>query len=142
MVYNVEQKGGMCMRLTLGEKINLLCKSKNMKKTAIAEELGISQGHLSRILNDKQSPSAELLQGIADYFDVEMEYFDTDLEERIMNEIPEVWDNMSTDLQEWILKKDSRPMLILAKVADTTKIPASQIADLITALRKQRDQED
>ena len=55
------------------EKIRLLCKERNVTITGLEKELGFARGSLCKI--DKNKPSAEKLQKLADYFDVPIETF-------------------------------------------------------------------
>lgn len=54
------------------DKIKQLCKEKGVTVTGTEKELGFSRGSLCKI--DKNKPSSEKLQKLADYFEVQLEY--------------------------------------------------------------------
>ena len=54
------------------ERIKMLCKEKNVTITGTEKELGFARGSLCKI--DKNKPSAERLQKLANYFDVETDW--------------------------------------------------------------------
>lgn len=53
-------------------KIKELCKEKSISVNALEKELGFAKGSLCKI--DKNKPSSEKLQKIADYFGVQLDY--------------------------------------------------------------------
>lgn len=56
------------------ERLQALMDSRNMKKAAFAQAIGISQGNLNDWRNGRSSPSLEKLERIADYFEVSTDY--------------------------------------------------------------------
>ena len=60
--------------LTLGEKITLLRKKKNILQKELAKYLGIKAVSLTNYETDKQRPPYETLVKIADYFDVSLDF--------------------------------------------------------------------
>jgi repressor LexA len=54
------------------EKIKELCKNKHISVNALEQELGFAKGSLCKI--DRNKPSSEKLQKLADYFGVQLEY--------------------------------------------------------------------
>lgn len=54
------------------EKIKELCKEKHISVNALEQELGFAKGSLCKI--DKNKPSSEKLQKLANYFNVQLEY--------------------------------------------------------------------
>lgn len=131
------------MRMSIGEKINRLCQSTTPKtlKKDLAEAVGVTPAYLSQVISGNENPSEELLIKIANFFNVEKEYLlSNEVYEIPLKQVPEVWNQIPDDLKNWILKKDSMPMLILAKMADENPtIPAIEIAKLIDAIRKEKD---
>ena len=84
----------------LYEKIKQLCKEKGVTITGTERELGFSRGSLCKI--DKNKPSSEKLQKIADYFGVQLEYLTGASEFKTKEEMLKHYDSI-TDLDE--LKK-------------------------------------
>jgi transcriptional regulator with XRE-family HTH domain len=124
--------------MQIGEKINILCKAKGILKKDLAKAMDISASYLSSVIAGREEPSGQLLNKLADYFDVDVEYFLDELVQKNIDEVPGVWNHLPEDIKEWIGKQESKPYLILAKAAASTDIPADQIADLIDALRQQQ----
>ena len=59
----------------MGERIRALRKSKNLTQEQLAEKLGISSKAISDYENDKVlKPNALIIQAIADYFNVSVDY--------------------------------------------------------------------
>lgn len=58
------------------ERIKMLCKEKGVTVTGTEKELGFARGSLCKI--DKNKPSAERLQKLADFFDVQLEWLTGD----------------------------------------------------------------
>lgn len=54
------------------EKIKELCKERHISVNALEQELNFAKGSLCKI--DKNKPSSEKLQKLADYFNVQLEY--------------------------------------------------------------------
>lgn len=51
-----------------------LCKEKNKKPSAVAEELGINKSNVSNWKNNGYTPRGDALQRVADYFNVSTDY--------------------------------------------------------------------
>lgn len=58
------------------DKIKSLCKERSVTITGLEKDLGFARGSLSKI--DKNKPSAERIQKLADYFNYPVEYFMND----------------------------------------------------------------
>ena len=56
------------------ERLQALMESRNLKKAAFAQAIGISQGNLNDWRNGRSSPSVEKLERIADYFGVSTDF--------------------------------------------------------------------
>lgn len=54
----------------IGKNTRMIMDSKGLKVKYLAEKVGVSKVHLSYILNDKRTPSMELVSKIADELDV------------------------------------------------------------------------
>ncbi len=63
-----------------GEKLKRLRQEKNWTQPDLAERLGIEQSWLSKIENDKSLPSSELLDKIAESFDLTLQQLLEDLD--------------------------------------------------------------
>ena len=59
--------------MSIYDKIKQLCKEKSVTVTGTEKELGFSRGSLCKI--DKNKPSSEKLQKLADYFGVQISCF-------------------------------------------------------------------
>jgi transcriptional regulator with XRE-family HTH domain len=57
----------------LSKNIKLLLKRKNMTMEALSFEIDVNKGHLSRVLSLKRKASLDLVQKIADYFEVNVD---------------------------------------------------------------------
>ena len=63
------------------ERIKELCSVKGTNITALERELGFAKGSLCKI--DKNKPSGEKLQKIADYFNISIEFLKTGKEKEL-----------------------------------------------------------
>nr|WP_230142845.1 helix-turn-helix transcriptional regulator [Clostridium neonatale] len=61
--------------LTLGENLKNIMKEKGVTSKELAERVGVSQVHISYILNNKRDPSVDLLEKIADILNVSVSDF-------------------------------------------------------------------
>jgi transcriptional regulator with XRE-family HTH domain len=61
--------------LSLGEKINELRLKHKLSTHQLADKLGISQAHISKLESDKNKPSLSLLEKMSEMFDVHITYF-------------------------------------------------------------------
>lgn len=59
---------------TLHERLKSLRNEKNFTQAKLAEELNISKSTIAMIETGQRSPGIELLEEIADYFNVDMKY--------------------------------------------------------------------
>lgn len=79
------------------ERIRMLCKEKGVTITGTEKELGFARGSLCKI--DKNKPSAERLQKLADYFEVEADWLTGASEYKTKKEMLQHIDDI-TDLPE------------------------------------------
>lgn len=63
---------------TLGQKINKITYENNIHLSELAQELGTSQQYVSQIVNDATKLSIEVLQRIANFLGVTVEYLISD----------------------------------------------------------------
>ena len=61
--------------MNIGERIKKLRTERKLSMRELAEKIGITHAHISKLENEKSSPSVDLLQNIADYFNVDISYF-------------------------------------------------------------------
>lgn len=59
----------------IGLKVRELRKSKRITQDFLAQKIGINRRHLSRLESGKSYPSIQLLEKIADYFEIEIKDF-------------------------------------------------------------------
>ena len=109
-----------------------LCQSIGKSPTAVSVELGISRGTVSNWKNKGAVPSGEILQKIAEYFDVSADYL-------LTGETKKSPDNMSEDeeLYELLeeLKNNPGKRLLFDKTKKATKEDIEKIiamVDIIT----------
>jgi transcriptional regulator with XRE-family HTH domain len=76
--------------MTIGQTLKTLRLKKNYKQTYVAEQLLITQGYLSRIENDNNYPTIEVLHKFAQFYKVNppLEYTITEQFRKKLN--PEV----------------------------------------------------
>ena len=79
--------------MSIYDKIKQLCKEKSVTVTGTEKELGFSRGSLCKI--DKNKPSSEKLQKLADYFCVQLEYLTGASEFKTKKEMLQHFDNKS-----------------------------------------------
>lgn len=63
------------MNMEIGERLVQLIKNKGVTAYMVADETGISQSTLSRIINKNAKPSKVTLQSIVDYFNITQDWF-------------------------------------------------------------------
>lgn len=68
----------MDLKKKIGEKIREIRKSQNLDQKCLAEKININNIYLCRIERGKSYPSIQLLEKIADYFEVGIQYFFAD----------------------------------------------------------------
>jgi len=71
MVYNVTKEETMA---NFGSRLSELRKNKNLTMKDLANEIGVSRTTISRYENDSRQPSKEVLEVLADYFEVTTDY--------------------------------------------------------------------
>ena len=77
------------------DKIKELCKEKHISVNALEQELGFAKGSLCKI--DKNKPSSEKLQKLANFFEVQLEYLTGASEYKTKKEMFQHFDDI-TDL--------------------------------------------
>lgn len=122
----------------IGEKIEMLCNKMGVQKQELAESVGIGKQHLSGVISGKKAPSRTLLKRIADYFNVDLRFFDDDASAADIRETA-IMEHLPDDLQEWINSKNSRPYLVLAKMINDKKLDANELSAIIEIIQADKD---
>ena len=80
--------------MNFGEKLKQIRTERNMTQPQFADAIGIEQSYLSKLENDKSSPSAEMFQTILQKLSINAQEFLKDIDHAILNngmrQIPEV----------------------------------------------------
>lgn len=61
--------------MNIGEKIKQLRNERKLSMRELGEKLGISHAHISKMESGVNSPSMDLLEKLAKYFDIDVTYF-------------------------------------------------------------------
>lgn len=105
--------------MSIYDKIKQLCKEKSVTVTGTEKELGFSRGSLCKI--DKNKPSSEKLQKLADYFGVQLEYLTGASEFKTKKEMLQHFDNKSNldGIKEQMIdvQENTTRIKVLGKVA-------------------------
>lgn len=73
--------------MTFKEKVNLLMQEHNTTQQELADYVGTTQATLSRNINGLHSPKAEIVEKIAKFFDVSVDYLLTNKQPKATNRI-------------------------------------------------------
>lgn len=65
----------------IGQKINKLRLEKKLSMRELGEKLGVSHAHISKLEKGINGPSVDLLEKIAQFFDIDISYFFSKVEE-------------------------------------------------------------
>lgn len=110
------------------ERIRMLCKEKGVTITGTEKELGFARGSLCKI--DKNKPSVERLQKIAEFFGVQVDYLTGISEYKTTTEMLKHFDDVTdlpalrNDVKEAVIGNTLIP--VLGQVAAGTPIFASE----------------
>lgn len=61
--------------MNIGQKINKLRLEKKLSMRELGDKVGVSHAHISKLESGINSPSVELLEKLAEYFDIDISYF-------------------------------------------------------------------
>lgn len=61
--------------MDIGQKINKLRLNKKMSMRELGEKVGVTHAHISKLESGISSPSVELLEKLADFFNIDISYF-------------------------------------------------------------------
>jgi transcriptional regulator with XRE-family HTH domain len=73
--------------LDIGNKINQLRVEKQLSMRQLGEKIGISHAHISKLESGINSPSVDLLEKLADFFNEDITYFFSKDSEKFTREI-------------------------------------------------------
>ena len=113
-----------------------LCESIGKSATAVAIDLDISRGTVSNWKNKGASPNGEILQKIADYFDISVDYL-------LSGETKKSPDTMSEDeeIMEYLneLKNNPGMRILFSKAKGATKEDLEKVVKMIEIMRGDTD---
>jgi transcriptional regulator with XRE-family HTH domain len=61
--------------MNIGEKIKKLRTRKDLSMRELGEHIGVSHAHISKLESGINSPSVDLLEKLAEYFNIDISYF-------------------------------------------------------------------
>ena len=61
--------------MNIGEKIKKLRTRKDLSMRELGEQIGVSHAHISKLESGINSPSVDLLEKLAEYFNIDISYF-------------------------------------------------------------------
>lgn len=76
--------------MRIGQKVSKLRKDKKMSMRELGEKVGVSHAHISKLESGLNSASLDLLEKIAEYFNIDVSYFFTQDEEALSDEEPNI----------------------------------------------------
>lgn len=131
--------------MTPGERITILRKTRGWSQTRLAEELGVSRSLISMVEAGARNPSVELYDGLADVFNVDVDYLmgrsnkTTVLPERLDYENRHNYTNSDTrDIANELSKnKDLSILFHAARDADPKVLKAAY--EMIKALKDEEE---
>ncbi len=112
------------------EKYCALCKERGLSPTAATVSIGVSRGSVTAWRKGERLPSASVLQKIADFFDVTVDYL---LSDGAQSTTAEDDESLNEYLNELKNREDMRILFSLASGA--TKEEVMQAVKIIEALR-------
>jgi transcriptional regulator with XRE-family HTH domain len=68
--------------VNIGQKINKLRTEKKLSMRELGEKIGVSHAHISKLESGINSPSVDLLEQLAKFFDIDVTYFFSKEEEK------------------------------------------------------------
>lgn len=73
--------------MDIGQKINKLRTDRKLSMRELGDKIGVSHAHISKLESGINSPSVDLLEKLADFFNIDISYFFTkDVDDMIMYE--------------------------------------------------------
>lgn len=100
----------------LGNIIRKLRLSRGMEQNELAERIGITQSHLSKIETGKANPSLKKLRKIAEALGVDEKiFFSENVSAVSLNGDSAVMGHLDAELKQFIAREDSAPFLEFAR---------------------------
>jgi transcriptional regulator with XRE-family HTH domain len=123
----------------IGIKLNELRKEKGLSLRELAEKINLSHSYIDAIEKNKTNPSIPSLKLIADFFGVELTYFLSDEDEEVIfYDNPNILERLPKDLQDFVIKEENTPYLIVAKqlaAYDLSKLSETEMKFLVEWLK-------
>lgn len=123
----------------IGKKLLKLRNEKGLSLRELGKAVNLSHSYIDAIEKGKTNPSIPSLKLLADYFGVDVAYFlAKEDEEVIFYDEPNVLEKLPKDLQEFVVKEENVPYLIVAKqleAYDLSKLTETEMKFLIDWLK-------
>jgi transcriptional regulator with XRE-family HTH domain len=123
----------------IGKKLLKLRTEKRLSLRDLGKEVHLSHSYIDAIEKGTTNPSIPSLKLIANYFGVDVAYFLSENDEEVIfyNE-PDILARLPKDLQEFVVKEESTPYLVVAKqlaAYDLSKLTEREMKFLIDWLK-------
>jgi transcriptional regulator with XRE-family HTH domain len=132
-------KNGEVEMVNIGKKLLKLRTEKGLSLRDLGKEVHLSHSYIDAIEKSTTNPSIPSLELIANYFGVDVAYFlSEDNEEVIFYNEPNILEKLPKDLQEFVVKEENVPYLIVAKqleAYDLSKLTEIEMKFLIDWLK-------
>jgi transcriptional regulator with XRE-family HTH domain len=123
----------------IGKKLLKLRTEKRLSLRELGKRVNLSHSYIDAIEKSTTNPSIPSLKLIADFFGVDVAYFlSEDDEEVIFYNEPDILSKLPKDLQEFVVKEESTPYLVVAKqlsAYDLSKLTEIEMKFLIDWLK-------
>jgi transcriptional regulator with XRE-family HTH domain len=126
--------------MTRGDRIKQLMEEHRLDAQELADAIGKNRSYIYQLLKDEiKKPSYEVMNGLAKKFGVSEEYIESGIDEEVIRyDEPDIFKKLPKDLQEFVLKEESAPYLIVAKqlsAYDLSKVGEREMQFLIDWLK-------
>jgi len=124
---------------SFGEILANLRKERNMSQRELAEELNLSHSAIGMYENDNRKPNYEILELIADYFNVDMNYLHG--KTSVRNSIKFMSEKNQTDTPKIVkgINLSEAQFALYSKTDDLTDEELEDVANYINFLKSKRD---
>jgi transcriptional regulator with XRE-family HTH domain len=125
------------------ERLKVLREEKNMSVKELGESVGTSGATISRYETGVHEPKSNMVKKLAEVFDVNPAWLmgadiDRYNEDAILYNDPNIFPHLPQDLQEFVVKEESTPYLVVAKqlsAYDLTKLTETELKFLVDWLK-------
>jgi transcriptional regulator with XRE-family HTH domain len=126
--------------MTRGERLKSLMDEHRLDAQELADAIGKNRSYIYQLLKDEiKKPSYEVMSALAKKFGVTEEFIESGIDEEVIYYTdPEILGKLPKDLQEFVLKEESTPYLIVAKqlyAYDLSRITEREMQLLIDWLK-------